>query len=518
LKKFNTTGVCIPDKHYMADTSSKIDKIAEMVEEGNYFTINRPRQYGKTTTLFLLEKWLNRNYIIISISFEGIDETVYSSSKLFVKELILMIIDVLDRTGDYENEIVFLNENIEKLSGMTELSRLITQFVKRLDKKIVLLIDEVDKSLNNQLYLDFLAMLRNKFLLKNMGKDYTFHSVVLSGVHDVKTLKLKLRPEQQKSYNSPWNIAVDFNVDMSFSSKEIESMLKEYSSERNIEMDICKISEMIFYYTSGYPFLVSRMCQIIDDRIMVNKKWQSECIDEAVNMLLKESNTNFDSLVKNLENDKELYAAVYDIIIDGNEKTYNMHNPLIKLGETYGLFRESNGKLKIHNRIYEQLIYNYMSSKIEMVVDMGNYNFKGNLLDQNGLLDFEKVLIKFQQFMKKEYSKKDKEFVERNGRLLFLAFIKPVINGRGYDFKEVQISEERRLDVVITYLNNSYVVELKMWYGQKAHEKGLKQLSRYLDILNLDKGYLIIYDTRKSSKQKQDKVSVNNKQIFAVWV
>jgi hypothetical protein len=59
-----------------------------------------------------------------------------------------------------------------------------------------------------------------------------------------------------------------------------------------------------------------------------------------------------------------------------------------------------------------------------------------------------------------------------------------------------------------------------MWYGKAAHEKGLQQLSRYLDSLNLDTGYLIIYDRRKFPEKKweQDRVSVNRKDIFLVWV
>lgn len=50
MKYFNVTGLCIPEKHYMVDISSKIKKILEMVDRGDYFTINRPRQFGKTTT------------------------------------------------------------------------------------------------------------------------------------------------------------------------------------------------------------------------------------------------------------------------------------------------------------------------------------------------------------------------------------------------------------------------------------------------------------------------------------
>jgi predicted AAA+ superfamily ATPase len=57
-KEFNTTGVCIPERHYMVDTSQKLAAALELIRKGKYFAINRPRQYGKTTTLFLLEKKL----------------------------------------------------------------------------------------------------------------------------------------------------------------------------------------------------------------------------------------------------------------------------------------------------------------------------------------------------------------------------------------------------------------------------------------------------------------------------
>ncbi|MCP4148361.1 MAG: hypothetical protein GY757_11475 [bacterium] len=53
-KRFNDTGVCIPHKHFMADFSWKIIQTFQMVEQGDYFAITKPRQYGKTTTLYLL--------------------------------------------------------------------------------------------------------------------------------------------------------------------------------------------------------------------------------------------------------------------------------------------------------------------------------------------------------------------------------------------------------------------------------------------------------------------------------
>ena len=115
---------------------------------------------------------------------------------------------------------------------------------------------------------------------------------------------------------------------------------------------------------------------------------------------------------------------------------------------------------------------------------------------------------KFQQFIKEQYSSIDSKFIEREGRLLFLAFIKPIINGVGFDFKEVQISEEKRLDVVITYLKEKYLVELKIWRGEEYHKKGLKQLSDYLEINEFN----------KTKEYKSETIMVDSKKIFAIWV
>ncbi|EJP6471730.1 hypothetical protein NHI66_000986 [Clostridium botulinum] len=40
-------------------------------------------------------------------------------------------------------------------------------------------------------------------------------------------------------------------------------------------------------------------------------------------------------------------------------------NHLITMGIIYGIFKNVNGKVKIHNKIYEQLIYDYRISKIQ---------------------------------------------------------------------------------------------------------------------------------------------------------
>jgi len=166
------------------------------------------------------------------------------------------------------------------------LSKHITKMCR--DKKVVLMIDEVDKTSNNRVFLHFLGMLRDKFLSRKNRKDYTFHSVILAGVYDIKNIKLKMMnegtyepsTEENKIYNSPWNIAVNFNVDMSFGPHEIATILREYEAEHTIGLDIAAISDEIFRFTGGYPFLVSRICQTIDEEL--DKDWTPSGVQKAI--------------------------------------------------------------------------------------------------------------------------------------------------------------------------------------------------------------------------------------------
>jgi hypothetical protein len=223
-------------------------------------------------------------------------------------------------------------------------------------------------------------------------------------------------------------------------------------------------------------------------------------------------------LAKNLENNQALYDLVYQVAIDGESLSFNLLDPVIHFGIIYGLFVNQNNRIAIHNRIYREVLLNYMTSKLHrQQLSQGN-DFGGDYRNDDRTLNMEAVLIGFQSFMKREYSKKDRVFLERNARLVFLAFLKPIINGAGYDFKEPQISEEKRLDVVITYYEHKYIAELKIWRGDKLHQKGLIQLGDYLETQQLAEGYLLIFDHAKVKNWASGWTTVQNKQVFMVWV
>ena len=179
MREFNLTGTCIPHKHYMADTSEKIKAIMELVDKGKYFTINRARQYGKTTTFALLVKALPKEYTIIRMSFQGVDDVMFDSEPNFCQGFVNLCAAKLESSEASEAN-QWQNQTV---TDFTQLDKFLTKVCK--GKKYVLMIDEVDKSSNNKVFLKFLDKLREKYLLRSEDMDYTFHSVILAGVYDV---------------------------------------------------------------------------------------------------------------------------------------------------------------------------------------------------------------------------------------------------------------------------------------------------------------------------------------------
>jgi len=513
MKEFHVTANLVPGKHYMVDTTKKLDQIMKMIEKGDYFTINRPRQYGKTTTIILLWHRLKNTgeYLPIFSRFEGWDNRDFESAERFCPRLLQDIIEFINHcTSDF---IGLFDDKAKEVVDFNSLFRVLDYIINKTGKKLVLFIDEIDKTSNNELFLNFLGLLRDRYIVAKAGFNVTFHSVILAGVTDIKTLKQKLRPDSESKQNSPWNIAVDFEVDMSFSPAEIETMLVDYVADTGIQMDTKAISERLYFWTSGYPFLVTYLCKQVAEKIIPetqSKVWEVEYIDQAVRIIKRGTNTLFDVLAKNLENYPELYKLIEGIILGNEDTTFALTDPHINVAYMYGFITSNKkGKVRIHNKIFYEVIAEYLVTKtqINRIIKTTSIT-ENNYIKENGRLDFDLVMTNFQDVIRKQYSKDDfiksDEFLHKTLRILFLVFLNPIINGHGQSFKEVEIGEEKRLDIVVTFADEMFVVELKIWYGPKLHEQGKQQLRQYMQSLNISKGYMLIANKNKSKSFKRE--------------
>lgn len=364
-KVFNIAGDCKPELHYMVDITERLVEIRKMVDKGQYFTINRARQYGKTTTLRALGRFLEKDYTVVSLDFQFLGSADFETEQTFVEGFASLLLENVD---DIPEDI---RSRLERFtydgSGKWRLRHLFTtlnSWCKISEKKIVLIIDEVDSATNNQVFLDFLAQIRGYYL--NREESPTFQSVILAGVYDVKNIKRKLRQDEDHKMNSPWNIAIPFKVDMSFSKTGIAGMLRKYEEDYHTGMDIEGLAAMLYDYTSGYPFLVSQLCKLIDETVAGMEgfpdkaaAWTREGLQEAVKILLSEKNTLFESLIGKLIDYPELKQMVYDILFGGKKIIYNPDNTAMDIAAMFGFVRNNDGSLVIANRIFETRLYNY---------------------------------------------------------------------------------------------------------------------------------------------------------------
>lgn len=524
MKVFNTTAVCIPSKHYMVDISERVREIKKLVDVGKYFTINRARQYGKTTTLKALQQVLLEDYEVLGLSFEGITGENFSSEQSFVKAFCRLFKKNPMRYKSLPEAIRdkfddFLTRKEEK-AEMDELFLALGEWCAISDKPIVMLIDEVDSATNNQVFLDFLGLLRDGYISRESDEIPAFQSVILAGVTDVKHLKGMIRPEEQHKVNSPWNIAADFDIDMSLSENGIKGMLDEYENDHHIGMDTADIAKSIRDYTNGYPFLVSRICQLLDEKISktmgLSETWTDKGIDEAVKMLLSENNTLFQSITKNLENYPELKKAIRSILMEGTKITWNSDQEDIAYMQMYGLIRNDHNAVKVANRIFETRLYNLFLSDEEL--DNNVFCREGELIKNifivNGKLNMRLIMERFIETYTQVCGPLEERFSEKDGRELFLLYLKPIINGTGNYYIEAQTRNQTRTDVIVDYLGQQYIIELKIWRGDRYNAAGERQISEYLDYWNLNMGYMLSFNFNKNKEQGVHPVHVGDKLLY----
>lgn len=507
---FNTTGICDPAEHYMVDLTQRLSEVRKLVDEKKYFTINRARQFGKTTTLHALAEYLSQDYLVISMDFQmQMSDAKFRNENSFSQAFARAFensfrITESGKSPEYQAALkVFTEERQE--SGeqfeLVELFQALSNLCAAIPKKIVLMIDEVDSATNNQVFLDFLAQLRGYYI--NRSRFATFQSVILAGVCDIRNLKRKMRPDEEHKDNSPWNIAADFDIDMSFSGEQINSMLLDYASEHDSAIDTNLIAKEIYDYTSGYPYLVSRLCQLLDEmyKAGMHDSWTHAGILEAVRKLVRESNSLFEDMAKKVKDYSDLGVMLRDILFCGKGIPFNLGTELVSIGAMFGFLKDEDGQVAISNRIFEIWFYNLFIA--QDAIDSKTYDagqqLKGQFVTESGL-DVEKILKKFVEHFTESFGNSTDAFVEENGRKLFMLYIRPLINGIGNYYIEARTRSMGRTDLIIDYLGKQYIIEMKIWHGNEYNTRGEEQLLGYLNDYHLERGYMLSFNFNRNKK------------------
>ena len=292
----------------------------------------------------------------------------------------------------------------------------------------------------------------------------------------------------------PINIAADFDIDMSFSARQIASMLREYETDYHMGMDVGAAGNHIYQYTSGYPYLVSAICKIMDEKLpdkeaFADRKaiWTAKGIDETVKILMDRQIPLFGSMMRHISEYPDLKKLLYAMLFLGEQAAYNPDNETIKLAHMFGYVKNSAMGVQVANRIFEMRLYNLFLSEEELSSAMSRA------------------------------AKQDRNQFVAGGRL-FLLYLKPIINGVGNYYIDAQTRDARRTDVIVDYGGEQFVIEMKLWHGNEYHQRGKRQLAECLDYYHQEKGYLLSFNFNKKKKTGVQEIPIDGKTIIEAVV
>ena len=132
-------------------------------------------------------------------------------------------------------------------------------------------------------------------------------------------------------------------------------VLNEYEADHKTGMDVAEMTQLILDYTFGYPYLVSKLCQLIDSKKLV---CNNEGFLEAVKRLLVEENTLFSELF-DLMDSYPAMKKIVESLVNGQHISYNCYADGLNIASTFNIISNDNGQAIISNKIFETRFKNY---------------------------------------------------------------------------------------------------------------------------------------------------------------
>ena len=509
MRRFWTQGPVNSQEHYVVSRPEEIADFINRVEQGKYIVLFAPRQTGKTTFFqdalaalvadsASVEQTID--YFPIQLNFDVCKNLTLSTFYEYLYEQMREKIEaVFQGRGCVPSEALhgFLEETTltNHLSMMTFFKR----FARFLDadhagQQVVIVIDEFD-GIPQVALSDFLHTLRHIYIA---GKPRCPHSVGIIGVKSIAQLNY------DRSI-SPFNIQDEFHLP-NFTLEQVQELLEQYTEEVG-QAFVPEVIASIHKQTAGQPVLVNRFAQILTEELDIPKTEPITMthFSKAHAQLLEEDNVNFTHLLTNIRKDPRFENLLMRIMARDEGVDFNLRSDIISELATYGVIaRGADGMCEIVNPIYLYCILQAFKAVVNGLEEeyLPEENQEGFLdyLTPAGQINMGSLLDNFQDFITRagfrilQVPDTPQESVGRHLLLAYLdQFVKLI---GGFMYIEVQTGRGR-MDIIIIHNQRKYIVETKIWRGDRRYQAGKKQLVTYLRSEGVTEGYYIVFDHRE---------------------
>ncbi len=493
MRKFNTTGPCFPDEHYMLPALDRLPGIRELVAGGNYFVVHAPRQTGKTTALQALVQELNDKGDMFALycSLETLqNRSDPEKTNIAIRDLIADNLEMSPFYVPVANAPALRSDR----GGVGLAVRTVLQNACRASgKPVVVFFDEADCLVGDAL-ISFLRQLRDGYVNR---KDIPFpKSVALVGMLDVRDYKAQIRPDGESlGQISPFNIIAEDILIRNFTEAEIAALYSQHTSETG-QVFTDGAREDVWRLTRGQPWLVNAIayeCVAKIHGLRFNEAVTVADVEAAKEAIIRRRDTHVDSLMERMREPR--VRRIVEPLILGDDSDLTANDDDWRFVTDLGLLRVDRGALVPANPMYAEIIGRYLSrgEQDRMIRSVPETPWvKDDGLDMVGLM------AAFQQFWR-ENSGADRDIMgyrEAVPHLVLMAFLQRVTNGGGHINREMALGAGQ-LDLCVEFRGARYAIEVKTSANFKG-EKSYKQCAKYLDTLKLSEGWMPIFDKSKT--------------------
>jgi len=492
---FNTTGLCNPEKHYMVNPFRDIyDDILRLIEAEQYFLIHAPRQTGKTTFLHSLAHRLNADgkYVATVCSLESAGYgsiTVETANEVFIRSL-------------YQIAPLFLKgeqlppDPYSYPAGAQLFKQYLSDWCNRLDKPLVLLLDEVD-ALYDDVLISTLRQLRDGF----QSRPAHFpQSVALVGLRDIREYRMRARSDNPSiGAGSPFNVKAESFFLPVFSVEEVRGLLQQHTDDTG-QVFSEEVLQKLYEYSGGQPWLTNALANEIVAKMLKNdyaKDITPDMVEEAKERLIAQRQTHLDSLADKIQ--EERVRRIVTNIISGGDVQFDGADDNLRYCRDLGII-SSKSPVQFANPIYREIITRIMNAGFQESInqDIAQTSW---YLRPDGSLDMDKLLEAFVTFYRRHSESwlERFQYKEAGHQLLLMAFLQRIINGGGRIEREMAIGNGRT-DLAVFWKDQIIPIELKMQHDKWSEPEGKQQIARYMDKLGQQRGYLILFE-KKSSEE-----------------
>ena len=496
MRFFTTEGPVRPDKHYCLAPLRRWDlaEVLGLIEREKYFLLHAPRQTGKTTCLLALMEHLNNagRYRAVYANLE-----VAQTARGDVARGMAAICTVLGRSAALyladDQPADWCRRIGAEVPADDRLTQLLEYWAAADAKPLVVLLDEVDALIGDTLIA----------LLRQLRAGYTQRpgafpsTVVLCGVRDLRDYRIHSSTEREViTGGSAFNIKAKSLRLGDFSAAEVAELLGQHTIETG-QAFTAEALERVWVLTQGQPWLVNALAYETCFEIPAGRDRTRpiglDLIDEAKERLILRRVTHLDQLADKLR--EERVRRVIEPMLAGTSLGAVPEDDIQYLIDL-GLCRMELGQgLTIANPIYREVLPRALAFTPQASLPQ----ISPTWLDADGRLNPERLLGAFLAFWRQhgEPLLASAPYHEIAPHLVLMAFLQRVVNGGGTLEREYAIGRGR-MDLCLRYGGLTLAIEIKVWRDGAPDPltEGLAQLDAYLAGLDLDTGWLAIFDRR----------------------